>query len=78
MLLFFALSVGGQSSIVCNSSYRLEFTFVMANIDNLTDEQVDKVLEDCMNLENTFYKKGWDEGIMMVNEEAIESGEQYG
>ena len=51
---------------------------MMANIDNLTDEQVDKVLEDCMNLENTFYKKGWDEGIMMVNEEAIESGEQYG
>lgn len=50
----------------------------MANIDNLTDEQVDKVLEDCMNLENTFYKKGWDEGVMVASEEAVESGEQYG
>ena len=44
----------------------------------LTDEQVDQVLEQCMNLENEFYKKGWDEGIAKVNEEALEGGKQYG
>lgn len=50
----------------------------MANIDNLTDEQVDQVLEDCLNMENNFYKSGWDKGVIQVNEEAMESGEQYG
>ncbi|KAK8804426.1 hypothetical protein WA588_004639 [Blastocystis sp. NMH] len=44
----------------------------------MTDKQVDQVIEDCLNLENTFYKRGWDEGVLKVNEEAIESGKQYG
>lgn len=50
----------------------------MSVVDKMTDEQVDQVLEKCMNLENEFYKKGWDEGIAKVNEEAIEGGKQYG
>ena len=50
----------------------------MSIVDKMTDKQVDQVKEDCMNLENTFYKRGWDEGVMKVNEEAIESGKQYG
>ncbi|KAK8804237.1 hypothetical protein WA171_000329 [Blastocystis sp. BT1] len=50
----------------------------MSAVDEMTDEQVDQVLEQCMNLENEFYKKGWDEGIAKVNEEALEGGKQYG
>lgn len=50
----------------------------MAAVNNMTDEQVDEVFENCLNLENTFYKKGWDEGITKVNEEAFNGGKQYG
>ena len=50
----------------------------MSIVDKMTDKQVDQVIEDCLNLENTFYKRGWDEGALKVNEEAIESGKQYG
>ena len=50
----------------------------MSIVDKMTDKQVDQVIEDCLNLENTFYQRGWDEGVLKVNEEAIESGKQYG
>lgn len=50
----------------------------MASVNRMTDEQVDTFLEDCLNLENTFYKKGWDEGIKRYNEEAHNGGRQYG
>ena len=50
----------------------------MASINNLTDDQVDTILEDCLNLENTFYKKGWDAGVKRYNEEAFNGGKQYG
>ena len=41
-------------------------------------DQVDKALEGCMNLENDSYRKGWNEGRERVNDEAFESGKQYG
>lgn len=44
----------------------------------MTDEQVDKVFEDCMNLENTFYQNGWNDGMKKVGDEAFNSGKQYG
>ena len=50
----------------------------MADVSKLSDEQVDKVFEDCLNLENAFYKKGWDEGIAKVNQQAVRDGEDYG
>lgn len=50
----------------------------MADVSKLSDEQVDQVFEDCLNLENTFYKKGWDDGIAKVNKEAVHDGEDYG
>ena len=50
----------------------------MADVSKLSDEQVDKVFEDCLNLENTFYTKGWDAGVAKVNDEATQAGKQYG
>lgn len=50
----------------------------MADVSKLSDEQVDQVFEDCLNLENAFYKKGWDEGFAKVNKEAVRDGENYG
>ena len=50
----------------------------MADVSKLSDEQVDKVFEDCLNLENTFYTKGWDAGVAKVNNEATQAGRQYG
>lgn len=50
----------------------------MASVKNMTDEQVDKVLEDCMNLENTFYQNGWNDGMKKVGDEAFNGGKQYG
>ena len=50
----------------------------MASVKNMTDEQVDKVFEDCMNLENTFYQNGWSDGMKKVGDEAFNSGKQYG
>ena len=50
----------------------------MANVRNLTDAQIDKIFEDCLNLENTFYKRGWDDGMKKCQEEAFNGGKQYG
>ena len=50
----------------------------MADVSKLSDEQVDKVFEDCLNWENTFYTKGWDAGVAKVNNEATQAGKQYG
>ena len=50
----------------------------MAPESEMTHDQVDKALEGCMNLENDSYRKGWNEGRERVNDEAFESGKQYG
>lgn len=50
----------------------------MASVKNMTDDQVDKVFESCLNLENTFYNKGYEDGAAKVSEEAYNGGKQYG
>lgn len=46
--------------------------------DKVTHDAVDAALDGCIDVENASYKKGFEEGRDRLNDEAFESGKQYG